>query len=41
MPILLLNEERFEKKLGFYFDFENLSFNLKPIKTILNVFMAI
>ena len=32
IPILLLNKERFEKKLGFYLDFENLSFNFKPIK---------
>ena len=33
IPILLLNEEHFEKKLRFYLDFENLSFNFKPIKT--------
>ena len=27
-----MNEERFEKKLGLYLDFENLSFNIRPIK---------
>ena len=33
IPILLLNEECFEKKkLRIYLDFENLSFNFKPIK---------
>ncbi len=29
------------KKIEFYLDFENLKFNFKPIKAILNMFMAI